>query len=208
MHSSSLSQPLFADPKRVLLDLAQEQSLSKLLRLIVTRLTGSPRVALARIWLAQSTSDCSGCPLAEACRTQTQCLHLVASGGQSVVTPAADWTSTEGAFRRIAFGTRKVGRIAASGVALEEPDLTDPLPEWVARPDWIQAEGIRGFAGQPMIHRGEVLGVLALFARQPIAEECLAWLRMIADHAAAAITTARAFAEIDALRKRLELENE
>jgi transcriptional regulator with GAF, ATPase, and Fis domain len=78
----------------------------------------------------------------------------------------------------------------------------------VARPDWIRAEGIRGFAGQPMIHRGEVLGVLAVFARQPIAGQCMGWLRMIADHAAAAITTARAFAEIDALRRRLELENE
>jgi transcriptional regulator with GAF, ATPase, and Fis domain len=36
----------------------------------------------------------------------------------------------------------------------------------------------------------------------------MAWLRMIADHAAAAIATARAFAEIEALQKRLELENE
>ncbi len=34
------------------------------------------------------------------------------------------------------------------------------------------------------------------------------WLRTIADHAAAAIATARAFEEIDALRKRLEAENE
>ena len=59
-----------------------------------------------------------------------------------------------------------------------------------------------------MIHRGEVLGVLAVFARQPIASECMGWLRMIADHAAAAIVTGRAFAEIEALRKRLELENE
>jgi transcriptional regulator with GAF, ATPase, and Fis domain len=36
----------------------------------------------------------------------------------------------------------------------------------------------------------------------------MGWLRMIADHAAAAITTAQAFTEIDSLRKRLELENE
>jgi transcriptional regulator with GAF, ATPase, and Fis domain len=36
----------------------------------------------------------------------------------------------------------------------------------------------------------------------------MGWLRMIADHAAAAIVTGRAFAEIDSLRKRLELENE
>ncbi len=50
--------------------------------------------------------------------------------------------------------------------------------------------------------------MLAVFARQPIASDCMGWLRMIADHAAAAINTARAFAEVDALRKQLELENE
>ncbi len=59
-----------------------------------------------------------------------------------------------------------------------------------------------------MIHQGEVLGVFAVFARQPMADEDMGWLRMIADHAAAAIATARAFSEIVALRKRLELENE
>jgi transcriptional regulator with GAF, ATPase, and Fis domain len=106
------------------------------------------------------------------------------------------------------FGARKVGRIALSGEPLEEPELSEPLPDWVARPDWIRAEGIRGFAGQPLIHRGEVLGVLAVFARRAISDECMGWLRMIADHAAAAINTARAFAEIDELRRRLELENE
>ena len=123
------------------------------------------------------------------------------------MTAATEWTSVD-AFRRIPFGERKVGRIAASGEPLEEPDLADPLPDWVARPDWMRAEGIRGFAGQPLIHRGEVLGVLAVFARQAIGSECMGWLRMIADHAAAAITTARAFAEIEALRKKLELEND
>ena len=47
--------PLFADPKRLLLDMAQEHALPELLRLIVDRLADSPRVALARIWLAQPT---------------------------------------------------------------------------------------------------------------------------------------------------------
>ena len=88
------------------------------------------------------------------------------------------------------------------------PDLTEPLPDWIARPDWIRAEGIRGFAGQPLIHRGRGPGRPGRVRPAAIGGECMGWLRMIADHAAAAIATARAFAEIEALQKRLELENE
>jgi transcriptional regulator with GAF, ATPase, and Fis domain len=91
---------------------------------------------------------------------------------------------------------------------MEEPDLREPFPEWVADPDWVRAEGIRGFAGHPLIRSGEMLGVLALFARLPISGDYMGWLRMIADHAACAITTARVFTEIGAVRKRLEWENE
>jgi transcriptional regulator with GAF, ATPase, and Fis domain len=201
-------ETLFADPKRLLLDMGQQQSASDLLRLIVARLSDSQRVALARIWLARPTADCSDCPTIEVCRAHSRCLQLVASGGRSRVTPATHWNSVDGAFRQVPLGVRKVGRIAAEGKPIEVPDLSDPYPDWVARPDWMRTEGIRGFAGQPLIHRGEVLGVLAVFARQPIAAEWMGWLRMIADHAASAITTARAFAEIEALRKRLERENE
>lgn len=202
------SEPLMIDPKRLLLDLALERSVPALLNLIVARLSKTRGIALVRIWLTQPTLSCAGCTNIEFCQTQTHCLHLVASGGRSAASPGIEWTSTDGAFRRMPFGVRKVGRIASSGRPLEEPELAEPLPDWVARPDWIRAEGIRGFAGQPMVHQGDVLGVLAVFARQPMADEDMGWLRMIADHAAAAIATGRAFEEIDALRKRLELENE
>jgi transcriptional regulator with GAF, ATPase, and Fis domain len=201
-------QPLCVDPKRLLLDLAAVQSLPQLLQLIVARLSECHRVALARIWLVRPTADCSGCPTREECRGQTHCLHLVASSGRSAVTPGLEWRRTDGAFRQIPLGVRKVGRIAASGEAIEVADLGDPLPDWVARPDWMRAEDVRGFAGQPLVFRGEVLGVLAVFARGTIGGECMGWLRMIANHAAAAIATARAFDEIESLKKRLELENE
>jgi transcriptional regulator with GAF, ATPase, and Fis domain len=200
--------PLFADPKRLLLDMAQEQSLDEVLGLIVARLSDSGRVALVRLWLAQNTAECTGCPMIDECRNHLQCLHLVASGGRSAVTPSTQWTRIDGAFRRIPFGIRKVGRIAATGEPIEAPDFLDPLPDWIARPEWIRAEGISGFAGQPLVHRGKVVGVLAIFARGAIGDECMAWLRMVADHAAAAIAMTRAFAEIENLRKRLELENE
>lgn len=200
--------PLVPEPKRLLLELAQQRSVPALLNLIVSRLSETDRVALARIWLTQPTSSCRDCPTADVCQNQTECLHLVASGGRSIVSPTTEWISTEGAFRRMPLGQRKVGRIATSGQPLEEPELGEPLPQWIARPEWIRTEGIRGFAGQPLIHQSKVLGVFAVFARQPISPGDMGWLRMIADHAAAAIATGRAFAEIDALRKRLELENE
>lgn len=193
---------MFADPKGLLLDMAREQSLAALLKLIIARISDSPRVALVRIWLAQPTTDCTGCRAIDQCRDRSQCLHLVASGGRSVVTPGTEWTRLDGEFRRIPFGALKVGQIATTREPIEESDLAEPFPDWVYAPNWVRAEGVRGFAGQPLVSRGEVLGVFAVFARGAIGADCMDWLRMIADHAAAAIVTARAFAEIEAVQER------
>jgi transcriptional regulator with GAF, ATPase, and Fis domain len=200
--------PLLTEPKRLLLDMAREHRLTELLRMVVGRLAESSRVALARIWLVLPSDGCAGCPAPDVCRGRDACLHLAASAGRSVIDPRVEWTGLDGAFRRFPLGERKVGQIAATGEAIEVPDLWPDPPSWAARPEWMRAEGIAGFGGQPLVHRGQTLGVLAVFARGPIGPECMDWLRTIADHTAAAIATARAFAEIDRLRRRLEEENE
>ena len=205
---SAPAGPLFVDPKRLLLDMAREHALPNLLRMVVDRLAGSPRVALARVWLVQRSEDCTGCPMAAECQGRSECLRLVASRGRSLADPRVEWTRLDGAFSRFPLGVRKVGQIAATGEPIEAPDLSPAPPAWAANPDWMRAEKIAGFGGQPLVHRGQVLGVLAVFARGTIGPECMDWLRTIADHAAASIATARAFEEIDALRKRLEAENE
>jgi transcriptional regulator with GAF, ATPase, and Fis domain len=188
--------------------MAREHVLGNLLRLVVDRLAESPRVALARIWLMQPSADCAGCPMTAECHGRSECLHLVASSGRSAADPRVTWTRLDGAFRRFPLGVRKVGQIAATGEPLEVPDLSPAPPAWAADPDWMRAEGVAGFGGQPLVHRGRVLGVLAVFARGPIGAECMDWLRTIADHAAAAIVTARAFERIEEFRARLEMENE
>jgi transcriptional regulator with GAF, ATPase, and Fis domain len=200
--------PLFTDPRRLLLEMARERALPDLLRLVVDRLAESPRVALARIWLIRRSEDCDGCVLHDECRDQSACLHLVASAGRSVVDPKVEWTRLEGAFRRFPLGVRKVGRIAATGEPIEALDLLPDPPAWAADPAWMRAEGIAGFGGQPLVHRGEVLGVLGVFARGAVGPDCMDWLRAIADGAAAAIVTARAFERIEELSRRLERENE
>jgi transcriptional regulator with GAF, ATPase, and Fis domain len=188
--------------------MARERALPDLLRLVVDRLAESPRVALARIWLVQRSEDCDGCVLPAECRDRSACLHLVASAGRSSVDPKVEWTRLDGAFRRFPLGVRKVGRIAATGEPIEALDLLPEPPAWAADPAWMRAEGVAGFGGQPLIHRGEVLGVLGIFARGAVGPDCMDWLRAIADGAAAAIATARAFERIEDLTRRLEQENE
>jgi transcriptional regulator with GAF, ATPase, and Fis domain len=200
--------PLFLDPRRLLLDMAREHRLPDLLRMVVDRLAESPRVALARIWLVQPTEGCAGCPMPAECIGRSTCLHLVASNGRSVAEPGVEWTRLDGAFCRFPLGVRKVGEIAATGEPMEIPDLSPEPPVWAADSGWMRAEGIAGFGGQPLVHRGEVLGVLAVFARGAVGPECMDWLRTLADHTAAAIATARAFEQIEQLRAKLERENE
>jgi hypothetical protein len=76
MENQADDQSLLDDPKRSLLDMAQEYSGVELLRLIVMRLSRLPRVAIARVWLAQPTADCSYCPMPKVCCVQSRCLHL------------------------------------------------------------------------------------------------------------------------------------
>src|SRR5690606_9243864 len=79
---------------------------------------------------------------------------------------------------------------------------------WVADPKWIAREGIRSFAGQPLKFKGETLGVLAVFGTSLFSREDFRWLRTFADHAAVAIANARAFEQLDRLKRQLEAENE
>ncbi len=89
-------------------------------------------------------------------------------------------------------------------------EVADALADnsWAVRPEWIESEGIRGFGGQPLAYRGEALGVLAVFTRNPMSDSSLVSIRMIADHAATAIANAQAFEEIQRLKEQLALDND
>ena len=192
--------------KCLLLDIAQQRSLNDLLWLIVQRLADRPTVVLARIWLIRPGDICSTCRFREECPDQTRCLHLVASAGRSGVENNNEWSNTNGYFARFPLGVGKVGQIGKTGEQLVINDMDNNL-DWIAKPDWARQEGIRGFHGQPIIYKGETLGVLAVFEREPVTDEATVWFRMIADHVAVAIANARAFEEIERLKTQLELEN-
>jgi transcriptional regulator with GAF, ATPase, and Fis domain len=189
--------------RALLLAMAEEHDLERLLRLIVERLGQQSEVALARVWLVAPGDQCADCPRAAHCATRVPCLHLAASAGRPLRADE-DWSRVNGAFRRIPIGAFKVGITAARAEAVILSDVASE-PQ-IARPAWIASESIRAFVGQPLCHRGAVLGVLGVFTRAPVDAETAAWLRVVADHASAAIANARALAEIARLRARLEQE--
>ena len=193
--------------RRLLLDMAQQRSVEEVIDLVVTRLAAQDAVALARVWLLRPGDICDECLLRTECGDRTACLHLVASAGGPLDPTKPPWTAVGGDFRRFPLGVRKVGRIVADGEPVEVADARRDS-SWAVRADWIEAEGIRGFGGQPLVYRGERLGVLAVFARSTMTGECLTWLRMVADHVATAIANTQAFEEIQRLQQQLALEND
>ncbi len=191
----------------IALAVAEARALDAVLQRIVDGLAGQPGIALARIWLIAPGDICASCAMRAECPDQTRCLHLLASAGHSTHNRSEDWSRLTGDFRRIPLQVRKVGRIGGNGTpVLIAGDLTsDPA---IARPDWARAEELVAFAGQPLIFRGEILGVLAVFSRAQIQEGQFGWLRTFADQAAVAIANARAFEEVARLRQQLELERD
>jgi len=192
--------------QRIALDVAAARSVATVLARVVDGVAAEPGIALARLWLVQPGDICAHCPQREACPDQTSCLHLVASAGRSIVDPELAWDRIDGRYRRFPLGIRKVGRIGGSG--REELHRVDEGSDWLAAPDWAQAEKLHCFGGQPLLFRGEVLGVLAVFSREAIDEDGFAWLRIFADQAAVAIVNARAFEEVERLREQLEAERD
>jgi hydrogenase-4 transcriptional activator len=194
--------------QHIAFSVANETALDVALRRTVEGLTAEEGVVLARIWMIRPGDTCSTCLMRPECPNQEACLHLVASDGASVQDGVAKWTRLDGAYRRFPLDVgRKVGRIGVTGEPLLLVDI-DPAAQWLREPEWALREGVSNFAGQPLVFRGETLGVLAIFSRDRLTSADMSALRTFADHAAASLANARAFEEIARLKNQLELENE
>jgi len=196
----------FVNVRKLLLELAQHHSVEVVLKIAVDTLAGASGVALVRVWLIEPGDACAQCKDSHQCPDKGRCLHLMASAGKSLAGDQTWRDITDSSFGRFPIGIRKVGEIAKSGKPIEILEI-DPNAKWVADPAWIKREKIVGFAGQPLICRDEVLGVLSVFTRQPLEQGVLEMLRMVADHLAYAIANARAFEMVDRLKQQMELEN-
>jgi transcriptional regulator with GAF, ATPase, and Fis domain len=190
----------------IILAIAEQRSLDAVLSTITRAVADQPEVALARVWLRDTDRSCPLCA-AHSPTSDDEALHLRASAGHPL-DPQSNWSRADGTFHRVPLSSSlKIARIANTGA----PIRIDPLDQddhWVRFPDWVAKEQLRAFAGQPLVFRGETLGVLGVFRRVALGHGCSEWLRTLSDAAAVAVKNARALEEAESLRRALELERD
>jgi PAS domain S-box-containing protein len=76
------------------------------------------------------------------------------------------YTHLDGPHSRVPLGEFKIGRIAQ----LRQPLVTNDVQHDpnIGDPEWARREGMVSFAGYPLVLEGQLLGVMALFARHPL----------------------------------------
>lgn len=121
-------------------------------------------------------------------------LELQASAGM--------YTHIDGAHSRIPVGQYKIGLIAKE----RKPHLTNNVigDPRVHDQEWAKREGMVAFAGHPLIVEDRVIGVMAMFFREPIKEVTSKALSSVADEIAIGIQ--RKQGEQELLEERLNLE--
>lgn len=93
-------------------------------------------------------------------------------------------------YRRVPIGQLEIGRIALE----RRPLLTNNVPGDLRLRDreWLHHEGLVAFAGYPLLAEDRPMGVLALLAREPLADGALPVLAAVASMVARAVERKRA----------------
>ena len=113
------------------------------------------------------------------------------------------YTHLDGPHGRLALDDPKIGRIArerkahVTNTVIGEPRVVDQ--------DWARTESLTSFAGFPLIVGDRVVGVMALFAREPLSDAVVAALASAADHIALGIDRYRSAEALRTAEERMRL---
>jgi transcriptional regulator with GAF, ATPase, and Fis domain len=201
-------KPEFESLKELLIRITSERSIDDILEMIIDEMKQRPHIALVRIWLKKQGDCCNDCFMLDHCAQNIECLHLLASGGESICKKKNDWSVLTGPMKRVPINYSTIGKIAYRKRELTKDEIKNEF-DWDERNIWAKGEKIIGFGAQPILFKDETLGVIAIYSRIKAdkVKEGDFWVKMIAHAAAAAIANAKAFNEIDHLKSQLELEN-
>ncbi len=131
----------------------------------------------ARLWLVRDGDRCSQCALAHDCINRDKCLHLISSSGH--------YTHVDGGHQRVPLGSFKIGLIAQGRGRTVSNDVAND--ERVHDRAWAARHGLRSFAGFPLVHGGNVVGVIAMFSRKTLSPGVLEVLDLLSHSVGSAI---------------------
>jgi diguanylate cyclase (GGDEF)-like protein/PAS domain S-box-containing protein len=135
--------------------LTEAADLRQMLQRCAEAMVRDVNAAFARIWTLN---------------VQEQVLELQASAGM--------FTHIDGGHARVPVGQFKIGLIAAE----QKPHLTNQVlgDPRVGDQDWARREAMVSFAGYPLLLKGQLLGVMAMFSREPLSEPTFQAMESIA----------------------------
>ena len=164
------------------LALSKVGSMDEMLASCVESLVKHLDAAFARIWVVDEAGET---------------LVLRASAGM--------YTHLDGGHSRVPIGQLKIGMIAES----QTPHLTNEVvgDPRVNEQEWAQREGMVAFAGYPLIVDGATVGVMAMFARHPLADNVLLAMASVSNELAVGIRRKHAETELVEKAEALELAN-
>jgi len=130
-------------------------SLQQALQICVESMVLNLNAAFARIWMLNEATDT---------------LELQTSAGM--------YTRLDGPHGRVPVGQNKIGLIAQE----KKPHITNDVAHdpRVGDPEWAKREGMIAFAGYPLIVNERIVGVIAMFAREPLTEATLSAIGTVA----------------------------
>ncbi len=143
-----------------------EQGLLKLAQTLVQQVVSRLGVASARLWFFDP---------------QEGCFRSVAHAG--LLSPAHDQ------LERIYPDDSPMGRVAQEGLPLwsNKPDQE----AWMPVPEWVRANGLRGFVAYPINRGEERLGALALLSQIPLEASFVEVVKFLCSYTASAIINAK-----------------
>jgi DNA-binding Lrp family transcriptional regulator len=93
---------------------------------------------------------------------------------------AGKYKNTDGEFSKISINSVKVGQIAKTKKPIISFDVvSDPR---IKHHDWAKKEKMQSFAGYPLLHKGRVIGVLAMFSGKKLSPAEFEMLGLFCDH--------------------------
>lgn len=158
--------------------LTRSDDLKDMLQSCVEALVKHLNAAFARIWMLHESENV---------------LELLASAGM--------YTHTNGAHGRVPVGKFKIGLIAEERL----PHLTNSVigDLRVGDQEWAQREGMVSFAGYPLVVDDRLVGVMAMFAREPLTKATLEAMASVSNGIALGIERKRVAEQEAQLRNEI-----